>query len=102
MTDPHQPAYESLDPEVRAVVDRRAAVLAGEPEDTLRMFRFLVSMVAVRLGALREVARLVRDGRRVVILVSERDERLYQVDDPQLGDHEAAAVDGMVAALGGD
>jgi hypothetical protein len=48
------------------------------------------------------VARLVRDGRPWSFLVSERDERLYQVDDAQLGEHEAAEADGMLAALGAE
>jgi hypothetical protein len=65
------------------------------------MFQFLVGMVAVRVGPVREVTRAKRDGRRVVVLIGEHDERLYQVDDPQIGANEAEAVDGMLAALGG-
>jgi hypothetical protein len=83
------------------VVDRWAAHLAGKPEATRIMFRFLVSIVVACLGELRELKRLVWDGRPVVVLVSERDERLYQVGDPRLGEREAKAVDGMLAARGG-
>src|SRR5438552_318799 len=63
MSDPRQPAYESLDPEARALVSRWVAELAREPAETATMFRFLVAMAAVRLGELREVRRLVRDGK---------------------------------------
>ena len=75
--------------------------MKGEPEATVLMFRFLASMVAVRIGTLREVRRGELRGRRVVVLASVQDGAQYAVDDPQLGAHEAAAVNGMLAALGG-
>ena len=37
----------------------------------------------------------------VVILVDPHGEQFYQVEDPQLGDAEAVAVDAMRLALGG-
>ena len=102
MTDFRQPAYASLDPEARALVDRWAAELDGAPDGTIRMFRFLVAMVAVREGALREVARGEREGRPVVVLVSEEDEAVYYVEDPRLlPEAEREAVGGMAAVLVG-
>ena len=37
----------------------------------------------------------------MVVLASAEDGEQYAVDDPQLGDREAEAVDGMLRALGG-
>jgi hypothetical protein len=100
---PHrrQPAYESLDPEPRALVDRWVAELGREPAETATVFRFLVAMAAAKVGKLREIERLVRDGRPVVILVDPHGERSYQVDDPQLGKAEVPSVDAMLGVLGG-
>jgi hypothetical protein len=101
MPDLRQPAYESLVPEARALVDRWVADLGKEPAETVAVCRFLVAMVVVKLGELREVKRTARDGRPVVILVDPQSENFYQVDDPQLGDAEPAAVGAMLRVLGG-
>jgi hypothetical protein len=39
MTDLRQPAYDDLDGKGRALVDRLAAELQGEPADVSEMFR---------------------------------------------------------------
>ena len=101
MTDLRQPAYESLNPEARALIDTWVAELGRAPAETVAVFRFLVAIAAVRLGELRELRRLVRDGRPVVILVDALGERFYQVDDPQLGSAEPAVVDAMLKVLDG-
>jgi hypothetical protein len=46
MTDLRQPAYESLDPDARALVNHWVAELGREPAETVAVFRFLVAMVA--------------------------------------------------------
>src|SRR5205814_8048767 len=101
MPDVRQPAYESLDPEAKALVDRWVAELGREPAETVAVFRFLVAMAGVRLGELREVRRGARDGRPVVILVDPESETFYQLDDPRLGAAEPALVDEMLRVLGG-
>src|SRR5207247_1065013 len=75
------PDYDALAPNAKALVDRRVAELGRAPHETAVVVRFLVVMVAVRLGELREMKRLVRDGRAVVILVDAASERFYQLDD---------------------
>jgi hypothetical protein len=60
----------------------------------------MVATVAVRMGELREMKRLDRDGRPVVILVDPESENLYRVGDPQLGAAEPGLVDALLEALG--
>jgi predicted TIM-barrel fold metal-dependent hydrolase len=92
-------SYDALGLEAKAVVDRWVAELDRVPAETATVFRFLLAMAAVRLGTVRELRRLVRDGRPVVILVDPHSENFYPVDDPQLGDAEPAAVDAMLRVL---
>ena len=61
----------------RALLDRWVAELGREPAETVAVFRFLVAMAAVRLGELRELGRVVRDGRPVAGLVDPRSESFY-------------------------
>ena len=72
-----------------------------DPAETVAVFRFLVAMAAVRLGELRELGRVVREGRPVVILVDRQGERFYEVDAPQLGEAEPALVAEMLLVRGG-
>jgi hypothetical protein len=94
------PAYTHLDPRARALVQGWAAELAAQPAATHTMFRFLLAMVAVRRGVLREVGRGPRAGHSVVVLVDEPGETFYWVDDPLLdSDRERDALDALLAAL---
>jgi hypothetical protein len=95
-------AYESLDSEAGALVDRWVAELGREPAETVAIFRFLAAMAAVRVGELRELEHVVRDDRAVVILVVPQGEGFYQVDDPRFGEAEPALVDAMRRVLGGE
>jgi hypothetical protein len=97
-----QPAYDSLDSAARALVDTRAAELEGEPPETVRMFRFLVAMVAVKRGDLCEVHRGELHGRPIVVLADEQSEALYQVEDPGLGEVEEGLVEEMERVLSGE
>jgi hypothetical protein len=77
------------------------AELGREPAAAAAIFRFLVAMAAAKVGELRVMKRLVRDGRPVVILVDPEREMFYWVEDPQLGEAEPALVDAMLRVLGG-
>ncbi len=97
---PERATEEHLDPGAHALVLRWASELASEPEATVRVFRFLLAMVAVRRQILREVGRGERDGRHLVMLVHAQDEAFYWVDDPRLGEErERIALDGILEAL---
>jgi hypothetical protein len=96
------PSYDALEPEAKALVDRWVAGLASAPVESATVFKFLLAMVSVRLGTVRELRRLVREGRPVVILVDPASDNCYQLNDPQLGEAEPAAVDALLRMLGGD
>jgi hypothetical protein len=96
-----QSAYSDLDPEAQALVERLAAELEGEPLETVTMFRYLVAMVAVKRGDLREVKRGELNGKHIVVLVDEESEAVYQVEDVMLGEAEAGLVNEMAGVLGG-
>jgi hypothetical protein len=44
---------------------------------------------------------MVRNGKPVIVLVVPEQETFYQLDDPQLGEAEAALVEAMLRVLGG-
>jgi hypothetical protein len=92
MSDLLQPAYAQLDCDTRALVDRWAQELEGEPAETVTMFRFLVAMVAVKRGDLREVQRGELHGVPIFVLVDEQSEALYQVEGPLLGEAEEGLI----------
>jgi hypothetical protein len=100
VADLRQPAYESLDPDARALVDRWVAQLGRAPTETAAVLRFLLAMAAVRLGTIRELGRLARDGRPVVILVDPHSETFYEVADPRLAEAKRDLVDEMLRVLG--
>ena len=95
------PSYDALDPDAKALVDRWVADLDRAPAETATVFRFLLAMAAVRLGTVRELRRMVRNGKPVIVLVVPEQETFYQLDDPQLGDAEPALIDAMLGVLGG-
>jgi hypothetical protein len=96
-----QPTYQTLGSEARDLVDRWCARLAHEPVESAEVFRYLVAMVAVRHGELREVARAEFGGWPLVVLVDAHDDGVSGVTDPLLGDAEEGLVDEIERLLGG-
>src|SRR5437879_5026721 len=96
-----EPAYQRLGPEVRVLAERSEAEIAPGAAPLVATFRFLAALAAVRLGVLRPVWRGERRGRPVLVVASVEDGSEYEVDDPQLGEAEAAAVDALLGAPGG-
>jgi hypothetical protein len=80
---------------------RRWAALPSERTEESERSQFLAAMLAARRGQLREMARGMRDWRRVVILVDDATGDVVWVPEPPLTrEAERAAVDEVERRLG--
>jgi hypothetical protein len=100
MTDLRAVGLADLERDPQSFIARRAAQLALGPAAGADVSRFLLAMVEVKRGDVREVGRTVRFGCPIVVLL-ERTGAYFWLQDPQLGAAEASLVAQLARLLTG-